>query len=120
MSADPTKPGWSEKNDAFRARRWPAIRTCPRWTTPNTTTRSAMLLQDFMSSGSRRRSRRSSRSSTATWTGWEAGPRPVDLIKNYTMQVPIVVICEHPPLGVPYQDSAFFAERSEKAIGDST
>jgi cytochrome P450 len=34
------------------------------------------------------------------------------------MQVPIVVICEL--LGVPYEDSAFFAERSEKAIGDST
>ena len=47
-----------------------------------------------------------------------AKPRPVDLVAEYTMQVPIVVICEL--LGVPYEDSEFFADRSEKAIGDST
>ena len=117
FSADPTKPGWSEKNDAFRATlgKDKNLRTMDD---PEHAMQKRMLVQEFTV-------KRLSALQPAikdiidhNLDELEAGPRPVDLIKNYTMKVPIVVICEL--LGVPYEDSAFFAERSEKAIGDSS
>ena len=117
MSADPTKPGWSEKSDAFRATLGgdKNLRTMDN---PEHAHQKRMLVQEFTVKRLSALQPAIKQIVDGNLDRLEAGPRPVDLIKNYTMQVPIVVICEL--LGVPYEDSAFFAERSEKAIGDST
>ena len=117
MSADPTKPGWSEKSDAFRATLGgdKNLRTMDN---PEHAHQKRMLVQEFTVKRLSALQPAIKQIVDGNLDQLEAGPRPVDLIKNYTMQVPIVVICEL--LGVPYEDSAFFAERSEKAIGDST
>lgn len=117
MSADPTKPGWSEKSDAFRATLGgdKNLRTMDN---PEHAHQKRMLVQEFTVKRLSALQPAIKQIVDDNLDQLEAGPRPVDLIKNYTMQVPIVVICEL--LGVPYEDSTFFAERSEKAIGDSS
>jgi cytochrome P450 len=47
-----------------------------------------------------------------------AGPRPADLVQALSLPVPSMVICEL--LGVPYEDHAFFQERSSRLINRET
>jgi cytochrome P450 len=46
-----------------------------------------------------------------------AGPRPVDLVRAFSLPIPSLVICEL--LGVPYADHEFFQERSARAMNHS-
>ena len=117
FSADPTKPGWSEKSDAFRATlaKDKNLRTMDD---PEHARQKRMLVQEFTIKRLSAMQPAIKEIVDGKIAALLAGPKPVDLVKEYTFQVPIVVICEL--LGVPYEDSEFFAERSEKAIGDST
>ncbi|ODU07076.1 MAG: hypothetical protein ABS81_02870 [Pseudonocardia sp. SCN 72-86] len=117
FSADPTMPGWSEKGDAFRA----TLGTDKNLRTmddPEHAAQKRMLVQEFTVKRLSAMQPAIRKIVDDRLEELAVGPQPADLISQFTMQVPIVVICEL--LGVPYEDSEFFAERSEKAIGDST
>ena len=47
-----------------------------------------------------------------------AGPRPVDLVAEFALPLPSMVICEL--LGVPYADHDFFQDRSRRLISLAT
>src|SRR5262249_37238956 len=47
-----------------------------------------------------------------------AGPRPVDLVKEFSLPVPSLVICEL--LGIPYADHDFFQSRSSNLLRRET
>jgi len=45
-------------------------------------------------------------------------PKPIDLISNFAVSLPTLVICEL--LGVPYEDREFFSERTEAVLSSPT
>ncbi|NUU25652.1 MAG: cytochrome P450 [Streptomycetaceae bacterium] len=47
-----------------------------------------------------------------------AGPAPADLVAQYAQPIPSLVICLM--LGVPYQDTAFFQERSQTLLDNDS
>ncbi len=117
FSADPSKPGWSEKSPAFKATLG-SDRNLRTMDNPEHARQKRMLVQEF-----------TVKRLTAIRPGIKrivdgkldellAGEQPVDLVRAFTLPVPILVICEL--LGVPYEDSEFFADRSERALGNGT
>jgi cytochrome P450 len=118
LSADPQKPGWSEKSPAFSATLG-AGRALRALDPPDHTRHRRVLMPKF-----------TARSLSALTPQIEAlvqehlqqlqamGPGPVDLIATYTLPIPLQVIREL--MGVPDADSDLVAELSEIMFGDSS
>ena len=117
FSADPTKPGFVEKSDAFRATLG-SDKNLRTMDDPEHARQKRMLVQEFTVKRLSAMQPAIKEIVDGLLERILAGPKPVDLVKAFTMQVPIKVICEL--LGVPSEDSDFFADRSERAIGETT
>ena len=117
MSVDPTKPGFPEKSDAFRATLG-SYKNLRNMDDPEHAVQKRMLVSEFTIRRLSALMPAIERFVDESLAELVAGPRPVDLVRAFTLKVPIRVLCEL--LGVPYEDHEFFAERTETAIGESS
>jgi cytochrome P450 len=117
FSADSSKAGYPAQSAAVRARR-ESSRAFITMDDPEHDRHRKMLTRNFMIKRVESMRPRVQEIVDGLIDDMLAGDKPADLVTDFALPVPSLVICEL--LGVPYADHDFFQARSKKLVARST
>lgn len=116
ISVDVAEPGFPHTNAVSKARD-AQMKTLMQMDAPEHTTHRRRLTADFMVKKMEAMRPTIQQIVDGLIDDLLAGPNPVDLVEEFALPVPSLVICEL--LGVPYTDRSFFQSVADKLVMDA-